>query len=303
MIVEWKAKEERMRALPEQEQRTKYTLHPGPSQKYVELYQYLYQIVKVLRSERRAVSVGYLMSIADKEDVSFRSLSLSGKKSLIHRFLEHFNLSIREVTGNSGHTAEQLPEEQKAQIEEFKANYTRLILENNISIQNVFNMDQTGVLYENPTSRTIDFSGVREVNVHTEGNQKKRITLLSLLNAEGELFPQMLIFKGVRDQRVHNEVAQYDEWFQLHTVQENSWTDAHVLIEWNVRIWSHIARAVDGPKLLILDSYPLHVDLNYLFSKYDTHVLYVPKGMTWSLQPLDCGFFKIFKKRYRKIGF
>ena len=130
--------------------------------------------------------------------------------------------------------------------------------------------------------------------------RKGSITTLSLLNAEGGLFPQMLVFKGVRDQRVHEEVAQYDEWFQLHTVQENSWTDAYVLLEWNVRVWSHIARETDGHKLLILDSYPLHENLEEFLSEYDTHVLYVPKGMTWSLQPLDCGFFKIFKEEIQK---
>ena len=234
MISEWQAKEDRMRALPLDQQRIKYTLHPGPSQKYIELFQYLYQIVKIFRSERRAVSVIYLISIAEKEDSRFRNLTLSGKKSLIHRFLEHFNLSIRAVTGHSGHTAEQLSEEPKNEMEDFRAKYTRLIQEHNIPIQNIFNMDQTGVLYENPTSRTIDFSGVREVNVRTEGNEKKRITVISLLNAAGELFPQMLVFGGVRDQRVHNEVVGYDDWSTMHTVQENSWTDAKVLIEWNV---------------------------------------------------------------------
>ena len=63
-VDEWKAKEEQMRVLSELEQRRRCTLHSGSSRKHQELYQYLYQIVKVLRSERRAVSVGYLMSIA-----------------------------------------------------------------------------------------------------------------------------------------------------------------------------------------------------------------------------------------------
>src|SRR5688572_25446343 len=65
-------------------------------------------------------------------------------------------------------------------------------------------------------------------------------------------------------------------------------------------IWEPIAQARDGPKLLLLDSYPLHEELKYLFSRHDTHVLYVPKGMTWSLQPLDCGFFKMYKDEIRK---
>ena len=118
MINEWQASENQMRALSEDQQRTKYTLHPSSSQKYVELFQYLYQIVKVLRSDRRAISVNYLMAIAEGEDARFRKLTLAGKRSLIHRFLEYFNLSIRAGTGYSGYTTEQLPEEQKNQTEE-----------------------------------------------------------------------------------------------------------------------------------------------------------------------------------------
>ena len=63
--------ENRMRALSEDQQRTNYTLHPGPSQKYVELFQYLYQIVKVLRSDRQAIPVNYLMAIAEGDDTRF----------------------------------------------------------------------------------------------------------------------------------------------------------------------------------------------------------------------------------------
>ena len=35
-------------------------------------------------------------------------------------------------------------------------------------------MDQTGIFYENPTGRTIEFSGVRDVNVVTRGDEKKK---------------------------------------------------------------------------------------------------------------------------------
>ena len=299
MINEWQQKEDRMRVLPLAEQRRRYTLHSGPSQKYEELFQYLYQIVKILRFDRRAVSVNYLMAIAHGEDAKFRSMTSAGKKSLIRRFLEHFNLSIRAITGYSGYTVEQLPEEQMNQIEQFKAEYNRLIQDYNIPSENIFNMDQTGVLYENPTARTIDFSGVREVNVRTQGNEKKRITVISLINAAGELFPQMLIFKGVREKYVHAEVSTYDDLSTMHTVQENAWTDADVLIEWDVRLWSHITSERDGHKLLILDAYPLHKNMEMFLSRNDTHILYVPKGMTWSLQPLDCGFFKVFKDKIR----
>jgi len=38
-----------------------------------------------------------------------------------------------------------------------------------------------------------------------------------------------------------------------------------------------------------------------MISELDTHVLYVPTGLTWAVQPLDAGFFKVTKDELRKI--
>ena len=55
------------------------------------------------------------------------------------------------------------------------------------------------------------------------------------------------------------------------------------------------------PKLLIVDSYPLHTDAVHLLSQYNTRVLFIPPGLTYSLQPLDCGFFKVLKDELSKL--
>lgn len=162
-------------------------------------------------------------------------------------------------------------------------------------------MDQTGILYENTTSRTIEFSGRREVPIQTQGDDKKRVTLFSLMNACGELFTQLIVYKGIPDARIHQEVQDYDEYLTYHTVQDNAWCDGLVLIEWLYKIWHPLVSRLPGPKLLILDSYPLHLDLKAKFEENDTHVLFVPKGLTWALQPLDCGFFKVLKDELKKI--
>ena len=38
-----------------------------------------------------------------------------------------------------------------------------------------------------------------------------------------------------------------------------------------------------------------------LLVEHDVHILYVPKGMTWAVQPLDAGFFKVLKDEVRKV--
>lgn len=299
-ITEWQQREHEMRMLSEKDQQTKYTLHKGPSQTRKELYQYLYQKVKELRTDRRAITVDYLIGLAKAMDPSVDELTYSGQKSLIQRFMEHFNLSIRRVTGTSGSTEDQLEEEQKVEIERFQTEYTRLIQTYQIPAANIFNMDQTGVLYENSAIRTIDFSGSQEVAIQSSNDEKKRVTVFSLMNAKGELFTQLVVYKGARDAIVKEEVEQYDDETTVHTTQQNAWCDGYVLIEWIYKLWQPMIKFLSGPKLLIIDSYPLHEDFRQKFAELDTHVLFVPKGLTWSLQPLDCGFFKVLKDHLKK---
>jgi len=63
-----------------------------------------------------------------------------------------------------------------------------------------------------------------------------------------------------------------------------------------------MVRHIEGPKLLILDSYPLHEEFAAKFAENNTHVLFVPKGLAWSLQPLDCGYLKFSKTILRGNG-
>ena len=52
---------------------------------------------------------------------------------------------------------------------------------------------------------------------------------------------------------------------------------------------------------MVLDSYPLHLDAITLLSRFDTTGLLVPTGLTFGLQPLDCGFSKVFKDELKKL--
>jgi hypothetical protein len=300
-IDNWSTKEQQMRALSETEQASKFTLHPGPEIKYKELYQFLYQTFKDLRSENKAVTGDLLLSLAEAEEPRLRELSFKGRHSLIQRWMEFYNLSIREITGHSGSQEEAISEERKTSISNFQQKYRQIIRDKRIPAENVFNMDQTSCYYENPSSRTIEVKGTREVCAKTQGNERKRVTLFSLINARGQLFSQLVVFKGIPGARVQAEVEAYDDLLTFHTVQKNSWTDGLVLIDWLYKIWRPICEYTEGPKLLLLDSYPLHKEFEKKFSVFDAQVLFIPPGLTWALQPLDAGYHNILKDQLRKV--
>ena len=144
-IEEWKNKEEEMKDLPLDVQNTKYTLHKGPRRKYEELYTYLYQQVKEMRSNKEPVTVYQLIHLAEVESTEIGSLTNKGKMSLIWRFMEQFNLSIRETTGSVGFREEQANEDQNEARNSFLRVFKTTIIEKLIPPQNIFNMDQTGI--------------------------------------------------------------------------------------------------------------------------------------------------------------
>ena len=143
-IDDWKEKEEEMKAIPGLERSTKFALHKGPKTKYKELYQVLYQTVKELRFEKKSVTVELLIEVAKAECPTVSTLSSKGQTSLICRFMEQFNLSIREITGTSGFREEQASETQKEEIGSFIRHFKQTVVQKSISIESIFNMDQTG---------------------------------------------------------------------------------------------------------------------------------------------------------------
>lgn len=198
MIDEWKEKENEMRSLPLETQTTHFILHPGPEKKYKELYQFMLQTFKDLRAENKAVTTDFLLELAEKEEPQLEELTIKGKRSLINRFMKFNGLSVKEITGYSGSKPEDLPEDQQALITEFYQKFEEIIQRKNIPVSNIFNMDQTAVYYENPTSKTIEVVGTREVcayTTYTRWRETKSDIILSI-KRQRRIISSIVGFKG-----------------------------------------------------------------------------------------------------------
>ncbi len=71
------------------------------------------------------------------------------------------------------------------------------------------------------------------------------------------------------EETVSKEVEAYD-WFVHHTTQLNGWCNQEKLFEWLTEIWWPLVANIPKPKLLLIDSYPLHCDLLELFTRFNT---------------------------------
>ena len=69
------------------------------------------------------------------------------------------------------------------------------------SLARIFNMDETPMWFELPSSRTLEFSGGRTVPVKSCGAEKRSFTVTLAVAADGKKIPPAVIFKGVRTPR------------------------------------------------------------------------------------------------------
>jgi len=300
-IKEWTEKKEKFESLSSNKQQRAFILHPGPKLKYAELYTFLYSCVKEMRSENQAINHEMLIKLAIQEQPNTRDLSETGKRSLIDRFMKLYNLSLRAITSTNASQNGLTAQEQEVISRTFKEDYLRTIQEFGITSESVFNMDQSAFNYEIIPKRTIEEKGSQRVVVLTKGGEKKRATLISLINAAGQKFRQFVILKGTHRSRIQASMEAENDVTTYFSCQPNAWTDQDQIESWLETIWWPIAQSINGPKILIIDSYPLHEDLKNQFEKYNTIVKFVPKGLTWALQPLDGVYHKTYKKFARSF--
>jgi len=195
-IMQWTDHREELLRVPEPKPSSMYSLHPGPQLKCVELYIFLYKKVKRMRVKKQAVSHFFLIQLAIEQQPSIQDLTPSGQRSLIDRFMKFSKLSIRTITSRSSGSHEQIPQEEAAQIENFRNEFQEIIRNQGIQSEDILNMDQTGLNYQTVPKKTIEIIGSQHVPVSTFNGEKKRVTIFSLISYSGRLFRQFVIFKG-----------------------------------------------------------------------------------------------------------
>jgi len=90
----------------------------------------------------------------------------------------------------------------------------------------------------------------------------------------------------------------------VYTCQKKAWMDEVKMLEWIEKIWQPFAVAKDGVKVLILDMCASHLTEKVYdrLSQLETVPVFIPAGMTSSLQVLDVGINKPFKDCLRRCG-
>ena len=199
-----------------------------------------------------------------------------------HKFMQRHSLVLRARTS----MAQELPAMLEERIQAFHHQIKRVAEINKFEI--VGSIDETPLFFDVVPGRVLDKKGKRSVVVRTTGNQKRHLTVVLTVLADGVVLPALAIFKGKKQPKFH-EVGVFIR------AQEKAWMDEPMMLEWIDIVWEP---ATEGRRaLLILDSFSAHITpaIKERLKEINTVPVVIPGGCTSKVQPLDVSLNKPFK--------
>ena len=187
-----------------------------------------------------------------------------------------------------------------AQILAFLELFHRTRIELNIRVEDIWNMDETGIALGVCTnSRVIARAGKRKAYVKTPGN-REWVSILETISAIGQKLKCMVIFKGQSLQTTWFPSNSVPDW--LYTTSQNGWTSHEIGFEWLRRIFIPSTQPHGNQwRILILDGHGSHVDIEFMLlcRQHRIWTIYLPPHASHLLQPLDLAPFSVLKSEYR----
>jgi hypothetical protein len=188
------------------------------------------------------------------------------------------------------------PEQVRAFLERFEATRRRL----NIPMEDVYNMDETGVALGVCTNTRVLASSSKKKAYIKSPENREWVSIIECVSATGQKLRCLIIFKGQALQTTWFSPKSVPDW--LYTTSKNGWTSNAIGVAWLRRIFiPETTRPETRRRLLILDGHGSHIDIDFLWlcKQNQIELLYLPAHSSHILQPLDLAPFSVIKSNYR----
>lgn len=157
------------------------------------------------------------------------------------------------------------------------------------SSKDIFNMDETGLLFKEIPIKTISYSskkGFKKI--------KERLSIVLCCNADGtEKYPLTIIGKSKKPRCFKNfNVSNFCNYVGTN----RAWMNSSIFTNWLYDLNKHFKKQRRNT-LLLLDNAPSH-KINIQCS--NIQIVFLPPNSTGILQPLDAGIIRSFKASYKK---
>ena len=226
----------------------------------------------------------------------------AGRKWLKNFLARHPELSVRKAEGVSlqracGYNISKVRIfEQLLKNELFGEDGSR-----KIPVENIFNVDETGISVNQKPKKILAKKGKKTVGVVTSLEKGKTITAVCCVSAAGAYCPPFLIFPR---KRFKAELLDGGPAGAIGVANESGWVNEDVFLQW----FEHFLKVFQPqhrscPSLLIMDGHASHTNSLQLVMRAREHnvkVLILPSHTTHKMQPLDVAVFKSLKSHYDK---
>lgn len=205
-----------------------------------------------------------------------------------HRFKKRWNITGTCLYGEAGEVDKDDPVilEQLRELETLIVTY---------DIDNIYNMDETGLFYRLIPRYTLLMPTEDVKTVRGQKTKKDRVTLAVCCNATGtHKIPLQIIGKPAKPACIVGR-----EWPVPYSNQKNAWMDTATFMKWFDKIfYPEVTRRTGLLVLLLLDNAPGHCRE---FVRNNVTVKFFPPNVTSWKQPMDMGIIAALKKQYKYI--
>lgn len=246
--------------------------------------------VKVMYRTGKPPSRSAILAYCSWRFKSFKTKSYNAKHKWVSRFIALNQLSDR-VKQHSGYC---LAFDLQTLKREFSSKVRRFIEERDYKTNDVWNMDQTGVIY--------DMKPKKVCNVNLESSQRRFcLTAFLTVSASGENLPPLVVLQATPGGDIETRKLPTLPSGGKYTVKSNGWTDEVVMLNYIRTVLAPLSQEQKTRELLIIDALGTHMtkSVRLKLQEINFEWLYVPAGATSVYQPLDVTIMALFKAHLR----
>ena len=174
------------------------------------------------------------------------------------------------------------------------------------------NMDETPAFFDLVPNKVVDRVGSKDCRVITTGSEKRHITVVLTVMADGQMPPPMVTFKSKRKLKLTGVPDG-----MIVAVQEKAWMDHTLMQVYLDEVWHPFIKrraeelGLPAKSLLVMDSFSAHLtdDVTENLQKNNCMSVIIPGGCTSKVQPWGVSINKSFKQilknkwsHYTKLG-
>jgi hypothetical protein len=166
--------------------------------------------------------------------------------------------------------------------------------------ENVYNMDETGVMLSMLNSVTVLLGKHDEHDYRGAGVKRTMVTAVECISASGECLKPMIIWPASTHR---SNWTTYDTPGWVYAFSESGYTDSYLTLQWLQKVFDPQTKARANGKLriLICDGFGTHETLEILEFCFENNIILcrLPSHTSHKLQPCDVAAFGPLKTAYR----